>query len=46
MCFDETKRKVNYKFFVRGQERSLEIVFGFLVEREKNEKVTASNRAL
>ena len=21
VCFDETKRKVNYKFFVRGQEK-------------------------
>ena len=25
MCFDEPKRKVNYKFFVRGHERSQEV---------------------
>ena len=29
MCIDETKRKVNYKFFVRGQELSLEVKRSF-----------------
>ena len=29
MCIDETKRKVNYKFFVRGQEMSLEVKRSF-----------------
>ena len=29
MCFDETKRKLNYNFFVRGQERSLEVKRSF-----------------
>jgi hypothetical protein len=29
MCINETKRKVNYKFFVRGQEMSLEVKRSF-----------------
>ena len=29
MCFDQTKQKVNYKFFVSGQERSLEVKRSF-----------------
>ena len=29
MCIDETKRKVNYKIFVRGQELSLEVKRSF-----------------
>ena len=28
MCFDETKRKVNYKFFVRRLEKILEVKRG------------------
>ena len=32
MCIDETKRKVNYKFFVRGQELSLEVKRSFFTK--------------